>query len=232
MDGKTILVVDDEQEMVNMLSLHLRSHGYNVISTTYGKKSLEMARNELPDLILLDIMMPDMDGKQVCQFLKSQIVTRAIPVILVSAKDQVQDKIDGLSVGADDYLTKPFDLKELILRVEAAIRQVELLESKNSLYEVGNVILDTKTFQVKKNEDKLDLTLTEFRILQQLMSKKNNVVTKVDLVNYIFEKSIDESGRVLDVHIRNLRKKLSSNGECTCMIKTIRGIGYVCKEKD
>lgn len=230
MSKKTILVVDDEIDIVNMLALNLEIHGYNVLKAYNGNEAIDIAHKDKLNLILLDVMMPNISGVEVCKILKSDISTRAIPIIMVSAKDQVRDKIDGLSSGAEDYITKPFNLEELLLRVKSNIKQIEVAAKINSQYCVGNLVLDTKTFQCKIGDDKLDLTLTEFRILQLLMSKKD-IVRKEELVQYIFEKSIVESGRVLDVHIRNLRKKIAnSNTTCSCLIETIRGIGYVCKE--
>jgi two-component system alkaline phosphatase synthesis response regulator PhoP len=230
MSAKTILVVDDEIEIVNMLSLNLEMHGYKVLSAYNGEDALKIASSSEIDLILLDVMMPGISGIEVCKRLKGDILTRAIPVIMVSAKDQISDKIEGLSSGAEDYLTKPFNLQELLLRIKSNIKQVEVVSQVTSTYIVGNLVLDTTTFQAKIADEKLDLTLTEFRILQLLMSKKE-LVNKEELVQYIFEKSVGESGRVLDVHIRNLRKKIASSRiNCTCSIETIRGIGYVCKE--
>jgi two-component system alkaline phosphatase synthesis response regulator PhoP len=230
MSEKRILIVDDEKEILNMLSLNLRIHGYKVFEANNGQSALEIAKKEIPDLILLDIMMPNMDGIEVCSILKHQVSTRAIPVIMVSAKDQISDKIDGLSAGAVDYLTKPFNLKELLMRVETTIKQVEIVSSTSPIYSVGNLVLDINTFQVRVDNKKLDLTLTEFKILQLLMSR-NTIVEKDELVNFLFENSSVGSKRVLDVHIRNLRKKLIDSENCTCSIETIRGIGYVCKEK-
>ena len=230
MSGKKILIVDDEVEIVNMLTLNLDIHGYEVFKAYTGKEALEIAQTEELDLILLDVMMPGISGIEVCKKLKSDILTRAIPVIMVSAKDQIADKIEGLSSGAEDYLTKPFNLEELLLRIKSNINQVEVASQITSVFRIGNLVLDINTFQAKIADEKLDLTLTEFRILQLLMSKRD-IVSKEELVQYIFEKSVGESGRVLDVHIRNLRKKISSSAtNCTCSIETIRGIGYVCKE--
>jgi DNA-binding response OmpR family regulator len=230
MSEKKVLIVDDEVEIVNMLSLNLEIHGYKVLKAHNGKDALDIAHNESLDLILLDVMMPGISGFEVCKKLKGDILTRAIPVIMVSAKDQISDKIEGLSSGAEDYLTKPFNLEELLLRIKSNINQVEVASQTTSLYIIGNLVLDTNTFQAKIADEKLDLTLTEFRILQSLMSTKD-IVNKEELVQYIFEKSVGESGRVLDVHIRNLRKKIGNSSiKCTCSIETIRGIGYVCKE--
>jgi two-component system alkaline phosphatase synthesis response regulator PhoP len=230
MSEKKVLIVDDEVEIVNMLSLNLEIHGYKVLKAYNGKEALDLARKEELDLILLDVMMPGISGIEVCKNLKGNIFTRAIPVIMVSAKDQIADKIEGLSSGAEDYITKPFNLEELLLRIKSNINQVEVASQITSLYIIGNLVLDTNTFQAKVADEKLDLTLTEFRILQSLMSKKD-IVNKEELVQYIFEKSVGESGRVLDVHIRNLRKKIAGSSiKCTCSIETIRGIGYVCKE--
>lgn len=230
MNKKRILIVDDEREILNMLSLNLSIHNYIVFEASNAQEALDIANREIPDLILLDIMMPGMDGLEVCSILKSNINTRAIPVIMVSARDQISDKLDGLSVGAVDYLTKPFNLKELLMRVENNIKQVDIISSTSPVYSIGNLVLDINTFQVRVGEIKLDLTLTEFKILQLLISRKA-IVEKDELIEFLFDNSTEGSKRVLDVHIRNLRKKLIESGSCNCSIETIRGIGYVCKKK-
>ncbi len=221
---KKVLVVDDEKAIVQMLSINLKSYGYQVIKAYDGFQALEIIQNEKVDIVLLDIMMPQMSGIQVCNKIKQDPITQAIPVILVSAKTQVEDKIDGLNNGADDYVSKPFDLLELKSRIEAALRQVEVLENHNKILQKGNLIIDLSTLCVTCDDNKLDLTLTELKILCELM-KNPKGMNKDELTKLIYSDCVFQNKRILDVHMRNLRKKLECVN-CNCKIITLRGIGY------
>lgn len=231
-EGKRVLIVDDEEHIVQMLDINVRTQGYKSICTYNGKEALEAARHEHPDVILLDVMMPEIDGIEVCRQLKSNPSTWHIPVIMVSAKSEEQDKINGLEGGADDYITKPFNFQELFLRIRAALRQVELLSrSQQTMFHVGSVELDTRKYKVSSNGKKLDLTLTEFRILHLLIQQSNQVVSRDKLVREVFDREPNEIGRTVDVHVRNLRKKLEQVQTEGCTIETVRGVGYAVKEQ-
>lgn len=222
-----ILIVDDEPHIVQMLDINVRSHGYESICATDGEQALEYVHTYHPDVVLLDVMMPKMDGLEVCRRLKSDPSTRRIPVLMVSAKSEEHDRIEGLKGGADDYITKPFNLQELFLRISAALRQVKLLTSEHSgHYRCGSLTLDTERFHVSNGADGLDFTLTEFRILHVLMQASPQVVTRQQLATDIYGKDVDGVGRSIDVHIRNIRKKMEQGCVTDCEIDTVRGQGF------
>jgi len=232
---KKILIVDDEEHIVRMLDINVRTQGYESICAYGGAEALAAAATEQPDIVLLDVMMPEMDGIDVCRRLKSDPRTRAIPVIMVSAKSEEHDKIAGLIGGADDYVTKPFNLQELFLRIEAALRQVEILTgsggdggggSKKSSFTMGSVTLDAGRYQVTCRGNRVDLTLTEFRILHHLIREQGSTVSRSLLIKDIFNMEPEQMGRSIDVHIGNLRRKLESAGSEDCRIETVRGVGY------
>jgi two-component system, OmpR family, alkaline phosphatase synthesis response regulator PhoP len=226
-----ILVVDDEEHIVQMLDINVRAQGYESICAYSGEQALEAAVSHKPDIILLDVMMPGMDGIEICRRLKSKSDTRSIPIIMVSAKSEEHDKIAGLQGGADDYVTKPFNLEELFLRIRAALRQVEILSGSNDgFYQIGSVHLDTQKYQVTSGSTRIDLTLTEFRMLHMFFQQPGDIVTREILISNIFEREPAQMGRSLDVHIGNLRKKLDAANASGCSIETVRGIGYTIHE--
>ncbi|MBL7006755.1 MAG: response regulator transcription factor [Spirochaetia bacterium] len=230
-EKQKILIVDDEEHIVQMLDINVRAQGYESICAYSGEQALDAAVSRKPDIILLDVMMPGMDGIEVCHRLKSQPDTRSIPVIMVSAKSEEYDKIAGLEGGADDYVIKPFNLQELFLRIRAALRQVEILSGANGgIYQIGSVQLDTQKYQVTSDGTRIDLTLTEFRMLHMFFQQPGNIVTRETLISEIFEREPSQIGRSLDVHIGNLRKKLDAADASGCSIETVRGIGYTIHE--
>lgn len=219
-----ILIVDDEKAIVQMLSINLKSFGFKVLKAYNGYQALDVLKKDAVDLILLDIMMPNIDGIEVCNRIKENPETRTIPVIMVSAKAQVEDRIDGLNNGADDYIIKPFDILELKSRIDAQLRQVQVIENKNKILEMGNISIDLTSFSVSCNSTNLDLTLTEFKILSELL-KNPSGINKDQLTSLIYSNSDFQNKRVLDVHMRNIRKKLETCNS-NCAIITLRGIGY------
>ncbi|MGD1823667.1 MAG: response regulator transcription factor [Pleomorphochaeta sp.] len=225
----TVLIVDDEKAIVQMLSINLKNFGYKVLKAYDGFDALELLSYEKVDVVLLDIMMPNMDGITVCNKIKENSLTRAIPVIFLSAKTQVEDKIIGLNNGADDYITKPFDLNELKSRIDAVIRRVETLSNQNNIISKGDIKIDLSEFRVFCNSNELELTLTEFKILSELV-KIDNSLDKNRLTRLIYNDESYQNKRVLDVHIRNLRRKLDDYNS-SCKIVTLRGIGYILEIK-
>jgi len=224
---RKILIIDDEDHILQMLRMNMKTQGYDSITAYTGEEGLVLTRKEAPDLILLDVMLPGIDGVETCRRLKDDPLTRRIPVIMLSAKSQGQDKIDGLLGGADDYITKPFSLQELFLRINAALRQVDLLTAvSNGVLSVGSLALDTEKYQVSTGGGKIDLTLTEFRILHLLMKTPGAVVNREAMIQEIFDKDPAEMGRTLDVHVRNIRKKMEAHSVDRCEIETIRGTGF------
>ena len=227
MEGRKILVVDDETHIQEMLRINMKSHGYECLSAYTGEEGLTIAREEMPDLILLDVMMPGIDGVETCRRLKADKDLRAIPVIMVSAKSQGQDKIKGLEGGADDYITKPFSIHELFLRIKASIRQVDFLTAGSSgILKVGSLSLDTNRHKVSSDGKSIDLTLKEFRILNLLMKERGILISRDRLIQEVFAMDPAQMGRTLDVHVRNIRKKLEALNVSGCEIETIRGKGF------
>lgn len=230
-----ILVVDDEKNIVELLKMSLESSGYEVIEAYNGMEAITKINNLLPDLILLDLMLPDIDGLQICKMIRLNEDTGNIPVIMITAKSEEDDKIRGLSIGADDYITKPFSLKELEARVETVLRRSKkniverpkIIQNDNILkYKDLTVYID-KFILVRQNKE-IELTLTEFKILKILIENGEKVSLRDELLEKIGIDNSKTQGRVLDVHIRNLRKKLKNNSH-EGYIETIRGIGYKMK---
>lgn len=230
-----ILVVDDEKNIVELITMNLEDSGYEVIGAYNGMEAITKINNSLPDLILLDLMLPDINGLQICKMIRLNEDTKDIPVIMVTAKSEEDDKIKGLSIGADDYITKPFSLKELEVRIQTVLRR-----SKKTTIEVPKSIQEEKILKYKdltiymdkfilmREDEEIELTLTEFKILKVLMENGKNVSLRETLLEKIGIDNSKTIGRVLDVHIRNLRKKLNNNSKQE-YIETIRGIGYKMK---
>jgi len=222
-----ILLIDDEEHIIKLLEMNLRTHGYDSLRALTGEKGLSLAESENPDLILLDVMLPGIDGVEVCRRLKNSSLTRHIPVLMLSAKSEGPDKISGLEGGADDYITKPFSMKELLLRIKAALRQVSVIsESRKTVFIMGNLQMNTEKYLVSAADVRIDFTLTEFRILHLLLKKKGQEITRKQLSLQIFDRKPTEMGRTLDVHIRNIRKKLTENHVEGCLLETVWRSGY------
>ncbi len=227
MKRRKILLVDDEVHIQEMLRINMKSQGYECLSAYTGEEALDIARKESPDLILLDVMMPGMDGVETCRRLKADKNLRAIPVLMVSAKSQGQDKIKGLEGGADDYITKPFSIHELFLRIRASLRQVDLLTNgRNGILQAGSLALDTEKHQVTTDGEKIDLTLKEYRILYLLMKDRGALISREEMIQEVFDMEPEKMGRTLDVHVSNIRKKLEARSVSGCEIETVRGKGF------
>jgi len=228
--NKKILVVDDERNIVELLTINLKRFGYDVISAYTGMEAITLTSLEQPDLILLDIMLPDSDGIKICSMIRNNERTKDIPIIMVSAKSQEEDKIEGLMAGADDYITKPFSVKEIEARIQSVLRRSKknkLTGSETYLSENEEIIINKDLYEVYKGKKRIDLTLTEFRILSKIFDNANKVFTREELVDEISTDKEKADIRTIDVHIRNIRKKLESNDEE--FIETVRGIGYRVK---
>ena len=218
--AKKILVVDDEENIVELLRINLKQHGYVPICAYSGMEALDKAQKIRPDLILLDIMMPDMDGLETCRRLKENQLLKKIPVIMLSAKSEEADKVIGLGVGADDYITKPFGIRELFARIRTALRRTEQDLPDGEIVYVGDLRIDVSAHIVSVNDNILNLTLTEYYILKHLADNVNCVVTRENLVSALSPFiSVEQSA--INVHILNLRRKIGDN-----YIATVRGLGY------
>ena len=225
MEQKTVVVIEDEADIREVIEHNLSREGYRVYSSADGEKGLEMVRKILPDIVLLDLMLPGLDGLAVCRRIKSDPLTRSISVVMVTAKGEESDIVLGLGVGADDYVTKPFSPRELVARVEAVLRRGPLKDGKNTRERVvrGDLVIDLGSFEARIGDTPLVFTVTEMRLLHFLASNPGRVFTRDHLVKRVIGEDTFVVDRNIDVHIRSVRKKL---GEHRNLIKTIRGVGY------
>lgn len=225
MSDKVVAVVDDEDDIVNLVSHHLKREGYRVKEFHNGRDFLLFVESIVPDLVILDIMLPGIDGLEVCRMLKSRSRTSAVPIIMLTAKASEADVVVGLEIGADDYIVKPFSPREMLARVKSLLRRVTAKEEREIKLDIGPISLDSERYEVTVNGKRVDLTTTEFKILEVLLEKRGTVFTRDQLLKkkrlWGDDKLVYD--RTIDVHIKNLREKLGKAGN---MIKTIRGIGY------
>ncbi|MEA1972624.1 MAG: response regulator transcription factor [Candidatus Cloacimonadota bacterium] len=225
---KKIFVVDDEIDILELISINIIKAGYDVSTFEDSHSLMKEIEKEIPDLIVLDVMLPEIDGFEVCRILRNSKKYEKIPILMLTARGDVTDKILGLEFGADDYMVKPFSPRELIARIKSILRRTnptQLNEIKEiSIRKIGqNIILNLEKFEVQKNGEILDLTSTEFKILELLSEKPGNVFSRDKLLNHLWGNEKIVIDRTIDVHIRNLRKKLGETGK---LIKNVRGIGY------
>ena len=220
-----ILIVDDEKDIVKMLDYNLKKDGYRVISASDGEDALDLASREHPDLIVLDLMLPGLDGLEVCKTLKKEGKTAPIPIIMLTAKTQESDKVIGLELGADDYMTKPFSPRELLARIKAVLRRAKDKEKFPEIIKFGDLTLDLARISVSVKNKKVELTAKEFELLKTLLQAKGRVLSRDYLLDTIwgFDHAIEIETRTVDVHIRTLRKKLKTEAK---RIITVKNYGY------
>jgi DNA-binding response OmpR family regulator len=221
--AKTILVVDDEMRLVSVVEAYLEQEGYKVVKASNGREALFAVRQEKPDLIILDIMMPEMDGYE---FMRLHRKERETPIILLTAKVEDDDKVIGLELGADDYLTKPFRPRELIARVRAVLRRTGITEPKAQVLREGNITLDRESHFVKVDEDFVDLTPSEFDLLAALLSSPGRAFSRLDLLDRLQGTAFEGYERTIDVHVKNLRAKIEQDPRNPHYIETVYGVGY------
>ena len=219
-----ILVVEDEPSQREVLAYNLKAEGFLVISADNGEDALLLVEEEEPDLILLDWMMPNLSGIEVCRRLKSYNETRAIPIVMVSARSEEMDKVRGLEIGADDYLVKPYSVIELIARLRTQLRRTRAASIGETLH-FQDIILDPETHKVFRDEAQLKLGPTEFRLLRTMMEKPGRVWSRDQLLDRVWGRDIYVDTRTVDVHIGRLRKALLKHGG-TDPLRTVRGAGY------
>ena len=218
-----ILVVDDEKRLVALVEAYLKQEGYGVITASNGQEALHLARQEKPDLILLDIMMPEMDG---FEFIQAHRRERDTPIILLTARVEEEDHVIGLELGADDYVTKPFRPRELVARVRAVLRRTGKGSLPMEVLRVGKVTLDREGHLVKVANKQVDLTPSEFDLLSALMSTPGRVFSRMELLDRIQGVAYEGYERTIDVHVKNLRSKLEADTRNPRYIETVYGIGY------
>ncbi len=228
-EKKTILIVDDEQPIIDMLVYNLEKEGYNTLEATDGEKAVDIALNNTPDLILLDIMIPKMDGLSVCKRIRHNL---NVPIIMLSAKGEEIDKILGLELGADDYITKPFSIRELMARIKANLRKGKgsyeegKIEANTNKIVVGNLQLDIDKFETRVKNKVVDLTLREFEVLKYLANQLGQVVTRETLLEKVWGYEYYGDIRTVDVTVRRIREKIEEDTSNPKILITKRGVGY------
>ena len=218
-----IYILEDDDSIRKLVIYTLNSQGMEAEGFERPSRFWKVVERKLPDLVLLDIMLPEEDGLQVLRRLRADVRTRNLPVILLTAKSAEYDKVLGLDQGADDYITKPFGMMELMARIRTALRHAGAEEKKTARYQVGRLFVDPARHIVRDGEREVTLTLKEYQLLCLLLEGEGNVLTRDQLLNTIWGYEFDGASRTVDVHIRTLRQKLGESGNC---IETVRGIGY------
>lgn len=221
--ANTIMVVDDEKRLVSLLEAYLSQEGFHVIKASDGREALFMARQEKPDLIVLDIMMPEMDGYE---FMRLHRKERNTPIILLTARVDKDDKVIGLELGADDYVTKPFRPRELLARIRAVLRRRGETEPTAEVLRSSDITLDRESHTVKVGDEYVDLTPSEFDLLATLLSAPGRAFSRLDLLDRIQGTAYEGYERTVDVHIKNLRAKIESDPRSPRYIETVYGVGY------
>ena len=224
---KRILVVEDEPDITHFLKRGLAYKGFEVVVARDGRQALHVLHTHAPDLVLLDIMLPDMDGYEVCQRLRSE-GKETLPVLMLTAKDDISDKIIGLDSGADDYITKPFDFEELLARIRASLRRTESITQSNQELQVGDLVIDTSARQVWRGDTLIELTTREYNLLELLVRHSGQVLTKEIIFERIWGYDNEAGLDIIKVYINSLRSKLNAGGKPD-IIHTVRGVGYVLK---
>lgn len=230
-----ILVVDDEDHILELLTFNLEKEGYQVVGATDGEEALKKLGEHKPDLVILDLMLPGIDGLQICKTITQNPETKDLPIIMLSAKSEELDKVLGLEMGADDYMTKPFSTRELLARVRARLRRkVEPAnsdEKDKSVISRENIKMDVERFQVTVDDRDVDLTPKEFELLQLLISNPGKVFTRDNLLEKVWGYEYAGDSRTVDVHIRHLRQKIEAEPSQPRFLETVRGVGYRFKER-
>jgi two-component system alkaline phosphatase synthesis response regulator PhoP len=227
MPKRSILVIDDEADLIELVRYNLVKEGFDVAAAPDGETGLAAARREMPDVVVVDLMLPGIDGLEVCRALRGDDRTAQIPVIILTAKDSESDRIVGLEIGADDYVTKPFSPRELAARVKAVLRRAAPRQPALDFIRHGELSIDMVRHEVYCTEKPVNLTATEFRLLQFLAARPGRVFSRSEIIDGALGRDIAVLDRTIDVHVMALRKKL---GRCGNWIETIRGFGYKFQE--
>ncbi|MCI1856780.1 MAG: response regulator transcription factor [Sporolactobacillus sp.] len=226
---KKILVVDDEPSIVTLLSFNLKKAGYDVISAGKGTEVLPMVQQQHPDLVILDLMLPEMDGMDVCKKMRQEFIY--IPIIMLTARDDELDKVLGLELGADDYITKPFSPREVVARVKAIFRRAEMgLKEEGEVLAAGDLRVYPNKYEASFKGKEMLLTPKEFELLVYMMKHKGQVLTREQLLNAVWNYDFAGDTRIVDVHVSHLRDKIEDAARKPLYIKTVRGLGYKLEE--
>lgn len=224
-----IAVIEDEVDILEVINYNLSKEGFDVCSALDGEEGLALIKKEVPDLVLLDLMLPGLDGIEICRKLKTDYSTRSIPIIMVTAKGEESDIVLGLGMGADDYMVKPFRPRELIARIRSVLRRGDFIEEGEGLVSIDKLVIDINRHEVKLEGKKIILTAMEFKLLHFLASHPGQVFTRENLLNHVSSDDTFIIDRNIDVHIRSIRKKLNKHRE---LIETIHRVGYRFRDKD
>jgi len=225
--GERILVVDDEPDIVALVAYHLAKAGFRVSTATSGTDALEQTRREIPSLLVLDLMLPGMSGFDVLERLRRNEPTRNVPVLMLTARREESDRIRGLSLGADDYLTKPFSPAEMVLRVKAILRRTASPGGQKDILNIGDVSINRSAHSVEVGGEPVELTPTEYKLLILLAERRGRVQARSSLLQSVWEDAPDIQTRTVDMHVQRLRTKLGTSGD---LIETVRGFGYRLKQ--
>ena len=226
---KTILVVDDEPKIVGLARDYLEHAGFSVVSASDGSEALARARADHPDLIVLDLGLPKLDGLDVARALRQ---TSSVPIVILSGRADESDKLVGLELGADDYVTKPFSPKELVARVRAVLRRSERPATPSDVIRAGDVILDVPRMRVRAGDRDVDLTPTEFQLLAALAREPGRVFTRSQLLDAVHGVAFESYERAIDAHVKNIRRKLESDPRDPQYVQTVHGVGYRFRDED
>lgn len=223
MPKETILIVEDDTDIRNLLAYNLRSAGFEALTASDGHSALSSARQHHPDLVILDLMIPGIDGLEVCRELKRSRETSTMPIIMLTARGEEVDRIVGLELGADDYVVKPFSPRELILRIRAVLRRLNPERETNPAWSADGLRLDFEAHRVTVDEEEIALTATEFKLLSDLVRNRGKVRSRDQLLDSVWGYRFEGYARTVDTHVRRLRQKLGDYSNC---VETIRGVGY------
>ena len=226
-----VLVIDDEESIIDLIKLGLKYEGFEVVAAGDGEEGIAIAQRTNPLFIILDWMLPDMDGLEVCRRLRSNPTTRDIPILLLTAKDEVGSRVEGLNTGADDYLTKPFSFEELVARIRAILRRLNPIatEDKSQLLQVGDLQINMATHEVTREGLVIDLTITEYNLLHLFMSHVGQALDRQTILNQVWGYDFLGETNIIEVYVRYLREKIEDSPSSPRYIQTIRGVGYIMK---
>jgi two-component system alkaline phosphatase synthesis response regulator PhoP len=227
---RTVLVVDDEKDIRDLVGFHLAQDGYALLEAETGEDGLRTAVAERPALVILDVMLPGVDGLEVCRRLRAEPVTAAIPVIMLTARASEVDRVLGLEIGADDYVVKPFSPRELLARVHAVLRRThgEDTPAPHEVFERGRLRVDFDTYEAFLDGQRVDLSLREFELLKFFVRHPNRVYDRLQLLDLVWGRDTHVEPRTVDVHIRRLRKRIERDDAAPELVVTVRGVGYKC----
>ncbi|MDF2876180.1 MAG: phoP 1 [Sporomusa sp.] len=223
MSQRSVLIVDDDSKLVELLQLYFQKDGFVVFTANDGITALNIAREKEPDILVLDLMLPGMDGWDICRTLRRD---SEVPILMLTARDEESDRLVGLEIGADDYVTKPFSPKEVVARVKAILRRTKRTTVKTEAVRMGDVVIDLEQYQVTKGGQPVELTPTEFKMLELLAANPGRVFSRLQIVEQAQGYSFDGYETTIDAHIKNLRRKIEDNPREPVYIQTVYGVGY------